>query len=99
MSKTKLELLDAYKGKFMATHTSSYKQVVAFGETRDQDETLMSIDTGISGRIGQQNFIDMMVNHNKGKLVNIDTTLEKRHALEKKAVGDEKEYAPKHDEL
>lgn len=53
---------------FMGDHTPNFKMVVEFGKKRTDDETLMSIDTGMSENIFGGHYFDMNEKHLKGDL-------------------------------
>jgi len=51
-----------------ATHTANYKQVVSFGKTPEEDENLMSIETGVSGNLFAGHYFNMNAAHLAGDL-------------------------------
>lgn len=74
LSKSPLANLESDGGIFKSTLSANYKQVVAFGETPDKDQSLLSIDTGFAGTIGSPHFFNLMEDHNKGTLLNIHSS-------------------------
>lgn len=55
-------------------HTAGYKQVISFGATPEEDENLMSIDTGASGNIFAGHYFTMNAAHLRGDLNKISTS-------------------------